>query len=85
MGGGAGTSITRSLFEVGNLLINDCYDGAALGFGFDDNFVHGDVPSGPVGNCISKQTMGDPVLQDPAKGNYHPTSPMALEYGAYAP
>ena len=84
-GGAAGTAIAGNLFDVGNLLINDCYDGAALGFGFGDNFVHGGVPSGTMGNCVTAQTFGDPQLVDPAKGDFHPGNPAAGAYGAYSP
>jgi hypothetical protein len=85
MGGAAGTAISANLFDVGNVLINDCYDATALGFGFSDNFVHGGTPSGTKGNCVAKQTLGDPQLVDPAQGDFHPGNPAAAAYGAYAP
>ena len=46
MGGGAGATFVANIFNVGNTLINDCYDGASLGFSIGPNFVHGAVPSG---------------------------------------
>lgn len=84
-GGGAGTSIATNVFNVGLLLINDCYDGASLGFSFGDNFVHGAAPTGATGNCVTTQTTGDPAFASAASGDYHPANPAASSYGAYAP
>jgi parallel beta helix pectate lyase-like protein len=85
LGAAAGTAIAKNLFDVGNVLINDCYDAAALGFGFGDNFVHGVVPSGTKGNCVIPQTLGDPQLVDPAQGDFHAGNAAAAAYGAYSP
>jgi hypothetical protein len=85
MGGAAGTAISANLFDVGNVLINECYDAVALKFGFGDNFVHGAVPSGTKGDCVAKQTLGDPQLVNPAQGDFHPGNPAAAAYGAYSP
>lgn len=84
-GGAASTNITKNVFEVGNALINDCYDGTTKSFGFGGNFVHGTLPTGPKGNCVALQTSGDPQLTDPGTGDYHPKNPAAAAFGAYAP
>ncbi len=84
VGGAAGTAITANLFDVGNALINDCYDGKSLGFGFGDNFVHGVAPSGTKGNCVATETLGDPQLVNPMT-DFHPGNPAAAAYGAYSP
>ncbi len=85
MGGAAGTSMTANLFDVGNVLINDCYDGASMGFGIGPGFVHGTIPSGAKGSCVAAQTTGDPAFVDPKTGDYHPKNPAASAFGAYAP
>jgi hypothetical protein len=84
-GGGAGTKISSNLFEIGNLLVNNCYDAASKGFGFAADFVHGNVPDGAAGNCVGPETTGDPQLADPASGDYHPKNAAAQSFGAYAP
>lgn len=85
-GGGSGTSILKNVFSIGNTLINDCYDGASLGFSIGDNFVHGTVPAGTKASCVTgTQTMGDPQFTDAAQGDYHTMNPAASAYGAYAP
>jgi hypothetical protein len=85
VGEAVGATIEKSIFQVGNVLINDCYDAASMGFGLSGNFVNGSVPSGAAGNCVSMVTMGDPQFADAAKGDYHPQSPAAAAFGAYAP
>jgi hypothetical protein len=85
MGGAAGTSIKRNIFNVGNLLINDCYDATSLGFGLADDFVHGKIPSGAAGNCVGMETSGDPQFKDAAAGDYHPQNAEATGFGVYAP
>ncbi|APR79202.1 Hypothetical protein A7982_04549 [Minicystis rosea] len=84
-GGNTHTLLTKNLFDVGNLLINDCYDGAAHGFSFEMNFVSGDIPSGPKGACISSFETGNLAFVNAGSGDFHPTTPMAKAYGAYAP
>ena len=84
-GGGSGTMIDANIFSVGNLLINNCYDATTLGFSIGSNFVHGAVPSGAAGNCVTTQTMGDPQFTNAAGGDYHTTNPAAATFGAYAP
>lgn len=84
-GGASGTAITANLFEVGNVLINNCYDGKALGFGLGNNFVHGMIPSGMKGNCVGMETLGDPQLVAPEMGDFHAGNQVAAGYGAYAP
>jgi hypothetical protein len=85
-GGGSGTSILSNIFNVGNLVLNDCYDGASLGFGMGDNFVHGNAPAGAAGNCIAGPLhMGDPQFVDATNGDYHTMNAAAAAYGAYAP
>lgn len=84
-GAGAGAVISKNLFEVGNALINDCYDAASLGFGLSGDFVHGPIPAAPKGSCVGAETTGDPQLKDAAGGDYHPTNPAAEPFGAYAP
>jgi hypothetical protein len=85
VGGAAGATITANLFNISNVLINDCYDATAMGFSFGDNFVHGGIPTGTKGNCVGKQTLGDPQLVNPAMGDFHPGNPAAAAYGAYSP
>jgi hypothetical protein len=85
-GGGAGTTTKALLFNVGNLLINDCYDAASLGFGIGVSFVHGAVPAGAAGNCVAAgQITGDPSFANAAAGDYHPGNAAASAFGAYAP
>ena len=84
-GGGAGTSFSENLFEVGNTLINDCYDGASLGFTLSNDFVHGSIATGAQGNCVSSEIPGDPMLVDLAGGDFHPQNAAAMAFGAYAP
>ncbi len=84
-GSGAGTAISQNIFDVGNTLINDCYDASTLGFGFANDFVHGAIPSGPKGNCVGAETMGDPQFVDSAGGDFHTQNAAAQMFGAYAP
>ncbi len=84
-GGGAGTSIGQNVFNVGHVLINDCYDAVMLGFAIGDDFVDGAVPSGAAGNCVATLTTGDPQFVSAATGDYHTGNPAAASYGAYAP
>jgi Right handed beta helix region len=84
-GGNANTGIDGNIFDVGNLLINDCYVGASHGFTLGGDFVHGATPSGAKSNCVGTEHLGDPMFADPAGGDYHPTNPAAKAYGAYAP
>jgi hypothetical protein len=85
-GGGAGTSIASNVFNVGNTLINDCYDAATLGFSIGASFVHGNVPSGAPASCVAGPlAMGDPQFVNAGQGDYHTMSPTAASYGAYAP
>jgi hypothetical protein len=85
-GGGAGTKFVHNIFNVGNTLINTCYDGASLGFSIGDSFVHGSVPTGATGNCITATlTMGDPQFVNAAQGDYHTMNAAAATYGVYAP
>jgi hypothetical protein len=79
------TLISANLFDVGNVLLNDCFGSPAGAFNFGDNFVHGGIPSGTMGNCVTAQTLGDPQLVDPAKGDFHAGNPAAAAYGAYSP
>ena len=85
VGGGSGTSIVSNIFNIGNTLINDCYDGTTLGFSIGANFVHGSVPSGATGNCVAAQSMGDPQFVNAAAADYHPQNTAAASFGAYAP
>jgi hypothetical protein len=84
-GGGAGTNILANVFNVGNTLINDCYDGSTLGFAIGANFVHGTIPSGAQGNCVGTETLGDPQFVDAAMADYHTMNAAAAAFGAYAP
>ena len=81
----ANGTFTTNLFDVGNTLINDCYDAASKGFHIGDAFVHGTVVTGAKASCLDAPKTGDPTFVDAASGDYHPKNAAASAYGAYAP
>ncbi|MGZ3456506.1 MAG: right-handed parallel beta-helix repeat-containing protein [Polyangiales bacterium] len=85
VGAAAGGTFTGNLFDVGNTLINDCYDAATKGFHLGGNFVHGTVVTGTKASCLDAPKTGDPMFVDAAAEDYHPKNAAAIPYGAYAP
>ena len=84
-GTAAGTLASRNIFAVGYSLINNCYDAISRGFSIRDNLVHGSVPRGDAGNCISDTLSADPMFFDPGAGDLRTRNAAASGYGAYAP
>ena len=79
-GSGAGTTISRNIFAVGNRLLNNCYSSASTDFSIEDNVVFG---ADSTGECISGSIAADPQFADASSGDYHPNNPAVAGYGAY--
>jgi parallel beta-helix repeat protein len=79
-GAGARAMIERNIFVNGPALLNACArtDGT---FQLNDNVVFATNRTGPSG-CVSNVVSADPQLHE---GDYRPTNPVIVQYGAYSP
>ena len=80
----AGAVVEQNIFNIGNTLINDCYDGSGRGFTVRNNVVNGNVPGGGAGNCLSNLVRADPMFVNAAAADFRTSNAAVAAYGAYA-
>jgi len=85
VGSGANTTFTKNILVATHAVLNDCYDASPRDYRLEDNLIHGALPSGSAGQCVTNSVVGDPLFVNHETFDFHTTSALAVGYGAYAP